>query len=597
MSEDTSADPGPWLKTQTARARTSLRRRRINLAGLEGEVRVAAWVGLVAALGCTLVVALVVRRVSPLGDEHLARWGTIERLAIVAGYLGLAVGAGVLVAGTFLEGWRARRLTRLLVGLTGTFVAGSVIVQSRLVSDVNAQFDPSSPVAYPHAHADLAHAIGWFGFAVAIAAALAPVRLLRSRRPLLPVAAGVPFVAAAIAYALAGSTPNLLLDQPRSLQSAIADGFVSSIALLAVPVTLLLLWQAVEGIRASRDLGYLAARASKRRPPVLPIALTAKTAFVVLGLAGILPHVLGGGSSVWRHSRHDGVVSWALAAAAGAGVLVWLLRRTPGEASTRGLMRGALGVAVLAFLFLLLETVVIAVSGSLQPFDSRITLHVKHVANWLNDESITEMFSSVFVIGAVGALLVWRRRTSLGVFLLIFCFWAAPRAIHQLAGSHDGTGIANFVTLDAAVTVALVVAYVLKGRGGSPETRQVLLIALVVSTLVAYAGFVSSVLPRSNSNKWFWIVLAFPLVYQLLFDSREINEGGERRPVLLLSLVGIATMLLAVELVQVADGELNSHTVTGGNVGQVMFGVPLAALLVAAALREEGEDAAGSPAG
>src|SRR5262249_53571995 len=152
---------------------------------------------------------------------------------------------------------------------------------------------------------------------------------------------GVPFVAAAVAYVLAGSTPNLLLNQPRSLQSAIADGFVASIALLAVPVTLLLLWQAVEGIRASRDLGYLAARASTRRRPVLPIAPTAKTAFVVLGLAGILPHVLGGGSPVWRHSRHDGVVSWALAAAAGAGVLVWLLRRTPGEASTRGLMRGA----------------------------------------------------------------------------------------------------------------------------------------------------------------------------------------------------------------------------------------------------------------
>src|SRR5262249_18605840 len=198
--------------------------------------------------------------------------------------------------------------------------------------------------------------------------------------------------------------------------------------------------------------------------------------------------------------------------------------------------------AALLFVFLALGALTYLLAVALAPVSSGGTHGFFRTTNWLMDQSQTQMFAGVFVVGAIGVLLLVRRRASLGVFLVIFCLWAAPRAVHGLMGDRDRTGVVDFVTLDVAITAALVVAYFLLPRRGLERRRPELLIALVVSTSVAYAGFATSLLPTAVKSEWFWIVLAFPLVYQLLFDSRAINEAGARRAVRLLALVGVATM-------------------------------------------------------
>jgi hypothetical protein len=572
--------------TQADLFREHWRKRRIDLRGLSPQVRRAAWAGIAGSTACAIVVVVTARGLTPLGHETVPKFGTIGRLAVVAGYLGFAVGAAVLVSGSLLDGWVRPTATRLVLGGLACYVAGTVVVQANHVLSLNALLELANGAPYPNARAGLVRALAWTGVAFGAGAALIPLRLAGRVRTVLPAAAAAPFVLCAVAYGIAGSTPTQLPSAPSSLQSGIAAGLLQNVIVFEIAVTLLLLWQAVAGIRASRDLAYGVGKAAARLPVMIPVFLGTKAVFVALGLAGLLPIVFGGGSAVWHNSRHDGLVSWLVALAAGIGVFAWFLRARRPSASTRGLAPGIALAAGLLFLFLCLASVGLALGNAVSLVSNGAALRILNVADWFNDESLTEMFSAVFVVGAIGVLLI-RRRPSLAAFLLLFLAWAAPRAIHGLVGDNGQSGVVNYVTLDAAITAALVVAYAALPFRGLASRRGEVLIALVVVTAIAYAGFASSLLPQAVKREWFWVALAFPLIYQLLFDSSAINEAGDRRPVRLLSVVGAATVLLAMEVVLVAIGALNAKTVTGGSLGQALFAVPLAAMLVAAATTEE----------
>jgi hypothetical protein len=65
----------------------------------------------------------------------------------------------------------------------------------------------------------------------------------------------------------------------------------------------------------------------------------------------------------------------------------------------------------------------------------------------------------------------------------------------------------------------------------------------VAATLSAYSGFLGNLF----QSRWavvFYLGLVFPVACEFFFDSRRLNESGERRAMLLLTLCAAALLLM-----------------------------------------------------
>jgi hypothetical protein len=121
-------------------------------------------------------------------------------------------------------------------------------------------------------------------------------------------------------------------------------------------------------------------------------------------------------------------------------------------------------------------------------------------------------------------------------------------------------------------------------RAAPPE---ILLFVLVVSTLIARPGVV---LPTAwTTGILFYLALAFPVAYQFLFGSQELNECGERRPANVLWEVGISCVLLTIAVLEIAakltlPGGVDPLTLYLQDVARFFLMVPFAGFLVATAV-------------
>lgn len=613
------AAPGDPANTGPLSLRAAAAEGRLRLDGLS---RSARWPAL-AALALVVLASLAILSAAlgvPLPGGVLLLPGTlvgaaapvpVSNLAVAGFLLGLAPASVALVASALVVPRRSTRVVVLAVSGVNLSLAASGLAQLPLASVV-VEVDPLAP---------------WVlgaGCGTAVAASLllglgglVPPRTMaaRPRGRLVTVLAAVPGLALAATY-LAGLAGGATIPTPRPagleafpdvLQvaaAAVAAPLYGALArilpLLLAPVVL---WEAATWARASRaELAAPVVRRVDRAPWLLVALVTAKVGWLVLGYLGWLPASLGGAAPAWAVSSGRGAVAWLVAAAFAAGAAAWLASRRSPRVQARAIEPGVRFVVggftagsvvggacvVLAGILLLLP-----VTG---PFDATIRLGGL-AADLIQPLQVATVPAALLA----GLVLLRRGHATTGGFLALAGAWMTPRALFVIASS---TGIVpadaanplgvDLVTLDTLITVAVAVLAMVaaSGRLAGADAGSLALV-LAVSTLLAHGG---TLVPPGLAPVLVLVAVLFPPFRELLFGSADLNEPSRVRPARVLGSLGRQAAALLVVA--------GTRTIVGGTgeagmepLGQLLFGPPYAAMLVAAVVTTRRLRPAGDLAG
>jgi hypothetical protein len=426
---------------------------------------------------------------------------------------------------------------------------------------------------------------GWAGLVAAVAVALsgAFVRDSERKRLLVAGAAAAPYLLGLIAYVVLLSA-SLRPEVPLGMLGA--NAIVAVVGSVGLFVPVVLLWQAVAGADAARDLGRGAARTLDRLPYALGAFLALKLVWLGLAYGGVLPAFLGGGNGAIEASGDDDLLSWALVFLAAIAGGAWLAKRCSMRVREDWLSSIAAVIVVALVAPLVLAAIALLALATLLPFvdPSAWTVDVLvDLGEWFAARLLAVQVATVYAAGVAGLLLWWRRGLdALTAFLLIFCLMALPRAIGITAawGMPEGAmGRYELVTLDTAITVVVLGLLIGPWRRSRLVTEAGLLVVLVCSTTIAYAGtFVSSLW----GDGAFYLALLLPMLYGLTLGARRLNRPGPHRSARVLAFVGAGAGLLAISSVQLSVGLAGPGHFTGGEIGRLFIAPSLAAILVAA---------------
>ncbi|MCL4290999.1 MAG: hypothetical protein KJ051_12095 [Thermoleophilia bacterium] len=565
------------------------RGRRLELSTLPPAVRALTLAAFTASgLAGFTIVALGAGWALPGGtDPYTGPEGetSVSRLLLGFTYLGLALVAAVLTAGSLEAGWRRPRLTRAAVG----FVAGAVAAGcAGLTGEVAATFGGSLLPA---------RALAWAALPLALALPLAPARLLVPRPRIAAALAAAPFLLVGLGYAIASGDQALVGGEPVSERSIVSASLVLAVTDLGVALGLLLLWGGFASVRQARDYGELGAAVLARVPWVVGILLGGKLVWLGFGYAERLPGALRGSTEAWQESIDNGPVGWVLALELVLILAVVLVRaRSRGDGFER--LGGPVAALSLGFAstFLVFALMLLLVEYALVLPTAAVGRWLADTAGWFVEPRVASAAVVGTVVGAaVLGFLLRRLRVhgSTALFLAVVAVWGLPRATttawRVVAGidSEPPFRSVALVTLDAAVTVALAVLALLWWAGRQRAVGPgALLVALVVSTLVAHPGVF---LPSGwKTGMLFYLALVYPPLWQFVLDAASLNEPTADRPARVLRAAGLAALLLVVAAVNVAveiaaPGKTTVLADFLGQVGRYFLIVPLAALLVLAA--------------
>jgi hypothetical protein len=466
--------------------------------------------------------------------------------------------------------WLLCRLLLLAAGVGGLAVGAETVLEARHASSLGVPMTPAI-MFYPHAHSVLMIALGWTAFAVGGIVVALPRRLALRRLWLSPALAVLPFalglaayliaVAASISgapivHALAEQTP----ETPLTAGGWVGQAGVEAALALGFALSILFIWQLIEAAHVARDTGAAARSLTRRLPKLLFLALGIKLVWISLGYGGVLPPAFGGGdSSVWIASRRDGAIAWLLAVAFAAAIGLWLARPRVHAISEPQLGRGVLLLVVCLSAFTLMASAGILALPILQALPGRPLAHLDaRVVGWLGDNVEWSYVGTVYGGLAVGGLLLLARRwRTTGIFLLLFGLWSLPRALNstndlvhrssnefvkaleQQSVQASWTGAVDLVTLDTALTLALVVLLVLELTHRVRVNRAGLALVLVAATLSAYSGFLSSIF-HARISVLFYVGLVFPIAYRFAANAQALNEPSPTRATSLLAVVALS---------------------------------------------------------
>jgi hypothetical protein len=316
--------------------RQALRDRRFRLTALAAGMRPGAVAVLVVIVAWSALIALNAAGGGVPADAlggtgfglmGVPGWGPpAVRVGTVAA-LGVAVvvAAGAAVAAGWPEG-RATRLVRRGV-LAGAGLAGlALVTRASLDADglwaelLTVPAAPVGPARWVAAFRVVAaKGLVWSGVAAALALPFVPLSGAWSRRAAVALAAA-PFLAYLAATVLAGDLGSAWLANADYRDDRLYN-FAGGLELVLV---LYVVWELTTWTGFVSELAAYGARARRVGAAVVAGLLAVKLAWLGLGLAGLLPGVLGGHAGVWARMGGDGTGSWLTAVVLAGVLLAWL---------------------------------------------------------------------------------------------------------------------------------------------------------------------------------------------------------------------------------------------------------------------------------
>lgn len=531
----------------------------------------------------------------PGGDFEMAQVpDPVPRLVILLAYLALAASAAALAAGAVRPGARRPRLVFVSVGVLGALVglntqaAHGVLETFRTIYKDGPALLPRWMIAGPYAAA-LMSILG------AVVVAIAPRRLARRLGRLFPALAAAPFLVGLVVFVVAGlltlrgpdiDTLRRFSPQARTPESGAAIAVVAAVLNAGLWAAGAFFWQAALGAYGARDGATRLAAQVQHGHRWISFAVGAKLVWVALGLAGLLPALLGGGGERWANSRADGAFAWAYASVLGAAAATWLARRR-GSIDAHGVLfataivcSGLLAASITAAFFLLLAITANDLS------QGKAALALADVAYWITDRAFLTQVLCVAAAGGFGFVLLAFARVAQGatVLLLLFSLWALPAtagaAWPDLTGGNVGFGRVELVTMDVAISIAVAALVALGAAGRVTVSPALLVVAVMTSALIAHTGGLLSSLLSDRAT--FYAAILFAPAFQFLLASRRLNEPGPQRPARVLCAVGLAAAVTTFVTVQEVTDFAGPGREDLASMAGPLIAVPLAATLVAA---------------
>jgi hypothetical protein len=566
--------------------RVSSHEGRLTLAGLDPQAKVLAVAGLVVlTLASAFVLALGFGWSIPGGTDQVPNGESaplqVPRVATTLAYLGLGIGAAIGTAAAQGLSGRWEWAVRAGIGFVGAALAGTLLQAARFLE--------ANPLGFGTI-TEAAQICGWIGLACAVAVACTPPKYARKAPSVFVCAAAAPALLACALYLPTRNVSGPPGIVAYSTHGVLAFGVLSIFGVLAIVVSVFVLWQAIAGIRASRAGATRFSSRLNGRPLIwLGAFLAVKLAWLGFGYAGLLPTVLGGGSDSWADSRHDGLLSWVIAICFASAALLALARLPLHRIDERGLRPVAIGLVAAFTGFFFLAGVALLAYAALGSFSDQGALRsgVVDAINWLGENLRWSTVIAVYAAALLALILLLTRRRWVGLpFLVVFAVWAMPRALSATPGLGDAEpfrslGI-NVVTFDAVLTLALaglLLAWWLNWQRLLPPAELALILG--VSTLVAHA---STVFGSWDSELYFYVALVLPAAFLFLFDARALNREDPTRRRRVLAAVASASVLLTLVAIQIVFDQAGPGHVSQGALVQVVMAVPIAGVLVAAAI-------------
>jgi hypothetical protein len=612
---------------------------RLSLAGLRPAQRVVAASALVAILvAAGVILAASLGITLPGGTvavpgRLLASKTPIEvpPVAVALAAAGLAAAAATVGYGVTEPGGKAG--SRLLAAIILTSAAlGGLVLSTIGAVEFAVRITPgASGLIVP-----VYTATGWLALASAGSLPVLVAVAARIPRTVIPVIAAVPY-AGLLLSTIVASGPSATIDPWTQAQFPDYPPVLTVTALMFGPImflvgsatgliALLVLWQSATWSRASaRQIGTRIGRAARRMSWILAALIGAKIAWLLLGRADLLPPALGGTSGAWAGLRSDDAFSWAYVGLLGVAVGIWLLRgRTAIDERLAGRTAGYV-IAAFACLSLLIAVhpLVSPLLGAIWPgtypappddigpaacFSDWLPLGGLAFVSCLASVApawLSIWWGIVILAALIAGVVLFRRRPDHAgaVFLVALGAWSLPRAIDvvrqtappELAGLRalPAMNAPQPETLDVAITVLVTVLAIAWWTGRQARVDPLaLVVVLVTSTLLVHAGTIA---PSAPLTFFLAAAVAFPVLYELAFDSEELNEPTSERPGTLLASLGLRAFVLTLlaTLVVVDIGALAGST--DARLGFLIFGPPFAAVVVAATVRPRIADNAPEP--
>jgi hypothetical protein len=521
-------------------------------------------------------------------EEEIPRFGALSHVVLALWFVGLAVGAALLAAAALEPLWKLPKLTLVLLGLLGASTGAGVIT-----------------VAQDLGYSTALLLGGWPAVAAGGLLASIPTRVLRRRKMAAVVLAAAPFLLGLAAFILAGDTEyrvssEIVAANPSwpdivTLRGVLATEVIEGSSAVAVAVDLLLIWQVVELARFWRDGAAAVNAVAGGVWAVLALLLAAKLVWLGLGYAGAFPPSFAEGA--WAHSLADGVVSWLLAVAIALG-LVWALLRVRIDPQFRKHAARATLVAVGVIVVGPIVAGLLYTSAVLSPlWGSAGEAAFVDASNLVSELIPLTWVALPYLLAGFAAAVLFRGYRTLAVLLLIFAAWSVPRALFLTSdlvrypaldlpvasipdfveGEEQVSGWVDLVTIDAAVTIALVIvgaSWWARRRTVAPAS---VLVILLISTVAAYWDII---IP-SETREVFYALLVFPVLYTFLFDADVLNEPGPSRSGRVLAALGATVLVLTVTALRVANGAVRPGGYDYSDLGAILLLAPLVAVLTA----------------
>ena len=172
-----------------------------------------------------------------------------------------------------------------------------------------------------------------------------------------------------------------------------------------------------------------------------------------------------------------------------------------------------------------------------------VGLFLGTVSVYLSNEGlIWSIIFTVLLIPLGIVLLFIKRLRHLTSVFFIPGLWSLPAVIQALFANLNLSF--EYLTFDVALTLVLLVLAVLIWRRKLPKVNiWIITLVLIVSTLVALA---ESLIPANRAYLGYTLLLVVPLLYQLIFNSAELNIIGATNGQRVIRTFGLQAGLMVV---------------------------------------------------